>query len=89
MLLNSIFPLSSLSKLAADTDQNVKNGSDLLDRLIKDIVSESNKFDLVAFVPLLRERIYTEHPSARRFVVSWIDMLAAVPDIDMLNYLPG
>jgi len=86
LYFNDVF--DSLSKLAADTDQNVKNGSDLLDRLIKDIVSESNKFDLVAFVPLLRERIYTEHPSARRFVVSWIDMLAAVPDIDMLNYLP-
>jgi vacuole morphology and inheritance protein 14 len=78
----------NLSKLIADTDNNVKNGADLLDRLLKDVISESSEFDLVAFIPLLRERIYTEHPNARRFIVSWIDMLGAIPDIDMLQYLP-
>ncbi|KAJ9577283.1 hypothetical protein L9F63_006122, partial [Diploptera punctata] len=52
---------NALSKLAADPDQNVKNGSELLDRLMKDIVTESSSFDLVAFMPLLREKIYTNH----------------------------
>lgn len=77
-----------LSKLAADPDPNVKNGSELLDRLLKDIVTESNKFDLVAFVPLLRERIYSNNQYARQFIISWILVLESVPDINLLDYLP-
>ncbi|KAL3860333.1 hypothetical protein ACJMK2_010472 [Sinanodonta woodiana] len=83
---NEIF--DGLSKLASDPDQNVKNGTELLDRLIKDIVTESSCFDLVAFIPLLRERIYTKNAFARQFVVSWIGVLDAVPDINMLVLLP-
>ncbi|XP_046552711.1 protein VAC14 homolog isoform X1 [Haliotis rubra] len=83
---NEIF--DGLSKLAADPDQNVKNGAELLDRLIKDIVTESSSFDLVAFIPLLRERIYTKNAFARQFVVSWVEVLDAVPDINMLVLLP-
>uniref|UniRef100_A0A8C7VQN5 Protein VAC14 homolog n=1 Tax=Oncorhynchus mykiss TaxID=8022 RepID=A0A8C7VQN5_ONCMY len=77
-----------LSKLAADPDPNVKSGSELLDRLLKDIVTESNKFDLVAFVPLLRERIYSNNQYARQFIISWILVLESVPDINLLDYLP-
>lgn len=83
---NDIF--DALSKLAADPDQNVKNGCELLDRLLKDIVTESSSFNLVAFMPLLRERIYTKNPFARQFLVSWITVLDAVPDINMLIFLP-
>ncbi|XP_043937234.1 protein VAC14 homolog isoform X2 [Protopterus annectens] len=77
-----------LSKLAADPDPNVKNGSELLDRLLKDIVTESNKFDLVSFVPLLRERIYSNNQYLRQFIISWILVLESVPDINLLEYLP-
>ncbi|XP_055892261.1 protein VAC14 homolog [Biomphalaria glabrata] len=83
---NDIF--DGLSKLTAHPDQNVKNGAELLDRLIKDIVTESSSFDLVAFIPLLRERIYTKNTFARQFIVSWIEVLDAVPDINMLALLP-
>ncbi|XP_053558318.1 protein VAC14 homolog [Bombina bombina] len=77
-----------LSKLAADPDPNVKSGSELLDRLLKDIVTESNKFDLVSFVPLLRDRIYSNNQYARQFIISWIIVLESVPDINLLEYLP-
>ncbi|XP_072135407.1 protein VAC14 homolog isoform X1 [Mobula birostris] len=79
---------NGLSKLAADPDPNVKSGSELLDRLLKDIVTESSKFDLVAFVPLLRERIYSNNQYARQFIISWILVLECVPDINLLDYLP-
>ncbi|XP_060694246.1 protein VAC14 homolog [Hemiscyllium ocellatum] len=79
---------NGLSKLAADPDPNVKSGSELLDRLLKDIVTESSKFDLVAFVPLLRERIYSNNQYARQFIISWILVLECVPDINLLEYLP-
>ncbi|XP_022253799.1 protein VAC14 homolog isoform X2 [Limulus polyphemus] len=78
----------ALGKLAADPDQNVKNGSELLDRLMKDVVTESSSFDLVKFIPLLRERMYTKNPFARQFIVSWVSTLNDVPDIDMVIFLP-
>ncbi|PGH26601.1 hypothetical protein AJ80_01730 [Polytolypa hystricis UAMH7299] len=39
LFFNDIF--DALSKLASDSELSVKNGADLLDRLVKDIVSES------------------------------------------------
>eukprot|EP00111_Clytia_hemisphaerica_P021141 TCONS_00062279-protein len=83
---NEIF--DGLSKLAADPDPNVKNGAELLDRLIKDVVTESSNFDLHSFVPILRERIYTTNPHAKQFIVSWLSALDAVPELDLLVYLP-
>ncbi|KAJ8985918.1 hypothetical protein NQ317_010675 [Molorchus minor] len=83
---SSIF--NALSKIAADPDQNVKNASELLDRLLKDIVVESTSFDLDGFIPLLRERIYTRSSFARQFVISWISVLNTEPGLDLIVYLP-
>ncbi|XP_050300937.1 protein VAC14 homolog isoform X2 [Anthonomus grandis grandis] len=79
---------NALSKIATDSDQNIKNGSELLDRLLKDIVAESTSFDLDGFIPLLRERIYTKSPFSRQFVISWISVLNSEPRLDLINYLP-
>ncbi|XP_017778884.1 PREDICTED: protein VAC14 homolog isoform X2 [Nicrophorus vespilloides] len=79
---------SALGKVATDPEQNVKNASELLDRLLKDIVTESTSFDLDGFIPLLRERLFTKSSFARQFVISWISVLDAVPDIDLILYLP-
>ena len=38
----------------------------------QDIVTESNQFDLVGFIPLLRERIYSNNQYARQFIISWV-----------------
>lgn len=55
----------------------------------KDIVTESPKtFDLDAFIPLLRERIYAKNSFSRQFVISWISVLNAVPEINMIIHLP-
>ncbi|KAJ8925779.1 hypothetical protein NQ315_009629 [Exocentrus adspersus] len=79
---------NALGKIAADPDQNVKNASELLDRLLKDIVVESTCFDLDGFIPLLRERIYTKSPFARQFIISWISVLSTEPGLDLIVYLP-
>ncbi|XP_054714365.1 protein VAC14 homolog [Uloborus diversus] len=78
----------ALSRLSADTDQNVKSGSELVDRLMKDIVTESSSFDLVGFMPLLRERIASKNPFTRQFIISWVSALDSVPDINMIVFLP-
>ena len=41
----------------------------------QDIVTESCAFDMVAFMPLVRARIYTNSPYARQFLVSWVGHL--------------
>ncbi|XP_014285710.1 protein VAC14 homolog isoform X1 [Halyomorpha halys] len=78
----------NLSKLAADHDQAVKNGSEHLDRLLKDIVTENATFDLVAFMPHLRERLYSKNTFSRQYIISWVSVLHAVPEIELILFLP-
>ena len=114
-----------LSQLAADSELSVKNGAELLDRLLKDIVAESasvyiplypetekvrderderdeiqgvlvslpqdgtkKAFSLAHFIPLLRERIYVVSPFTRSYLVSWINVLDSVPELELITYLP-
>ena len=83
---NDVF--DALCKLSADMDPNVQNAAHLLDKLVKDIVTESPHFDLEEFITLLRQRLQVSNPYVRQFLVSWIAVLDSVPDIDMLEYLP-
>ncbi|KAF8021139.1 hypothetical protein BT93_G1540 [Corymbia citriodora subsp. variegata] len=83
---NQIF--DALCKLSADSDANVQNAAHLLDRLVKDIVTESDQFSIEEFIPLLRERMNVLNPYVRQFLVGWITVLDSVPDIDMLGFLP-
>eukprot|EP01112_Ceratiomyxa_fruticulosa_P014689 TRINITY_DN4227_c0_g1_i3.p1 TRINITY_DN4227_c0_g1~~TRINITY_DN4227_c0_g1_i3.p1 ORF type:complete len:722 (+),score=118.21 TRINITY_DN4227_c0_g1_i3:351-2516(+) len=83
---NEIF--DGLCRLSADPDPNVKTGAQLLDRLIKDIVTESHAFDIERFIPLLQERVYVVNPFCRQFLVGWVAVLNMVPDIDMMKHLP-
>lgn len=85
-LFNEVFDV--LAKLVADPDQNVKSGAELLDRLLKDIVTESSVFDITAFMPLLRERIYTRNTFTRQFLISWLSVLHSVPHLDLIIFLP-
>ncbi|XP_052481333.1 protein VAC14 homolog isoform X1 [Gossypium raimondii] len=72
----------------ADSDGNVQSAAHLLDRLVKDIVTESDQFSIEEFIPLLRERMNVLNPYVRQFLVGWITVLDSVPDIDMLGFLP-
>ncbi|KAK8923988.1 hypothetical protein KSP39_PZI019579 [Platanthera zijinensis] len=83
---NQIF--DALCKLSADSDSNVQSATHLLDRLVKDIVTESDQFSIEEFIPLLRDRMNVLSPYVRQFLVGWITVLDSVPDIDMLGFLP-
>ena len=54
--------------------KNKQKPDDIIFWFFQDIVSESSSFDLVAFIPLLRERIYTQNQFARQFIVSWVSV---------------
>ena len=45
--------------------------------VFQDIVTESSSFDIVAFMPLLRERIYTANAYAKQFLVSWVSKISS------------
>jgi len=85
---NPIF--EGLAKLFADVDVDVKNGANLLDRLIKDIVIEADNptFQVDNFLPLLQTYIRRTNPYIRQLIVGWITLLDSIPDISMLDYLP-
>jgi vacuole morphology and inheritance protein 14 len=76
-----------LTKLYADVDVDVKNGAHLLDRLIKDIVTEAEHFSMDLFLPLLQNYIRRTNPYIRQLIVGWITLLDSLPDISMLTYL--
>eukprot|EP00474_Spongospora_subterranea_P009005 CRZ09463.1 hypothetical protein [Spongospora subterranea] len=84
---NAIY--DGLCTLHADPDGDVRNGASLLDRLMKDIVTESDMFDITTFIPLLQDRMQIKDSAIRELNVGWIQVLDSVPDIDLLRYLPG
>lgn len=45
-------------------------------------------FSLAHFIPLLRERIYVVSPFTRSYLVSWINVLDSVPELELITYLP-
>ncbi len=61
---NEIF--DGLCKLFADVDMDVRNGAAMLDRLIKDIVTESESFNVEKFMPLLQKYIVMSSAYVRR-----------------------
>uniref|UniRef100_A0A914GXU8 Protein VAC14 homolog n=1 Tax=Globodera rostochiensis TaxID=31243 RepID=A0A914GXU8_GLORO len=77
-----------LWKLSSDPDQNVRNGSELLDRLVKEIVVSKHGFDLEALILLIRERIYSVNSSNRRFIISWLYTTLTVPEFSIGQYFP-
>lgn len=51
-------------------------------------MTESASFDLVGFIPTLREKMLTKNEFARQYIISWVSVLDSVPDIDMVIFLP-
>lgn len=86
LFFNEIF--DNLCRVYSDPDVDVTNGAQLLDRLLKDVVTECETFNVDKFIPLLRERIRNSNPFVRQLLVGWIAVLDSVPDIDMLEFLP-
>lgn len=85
---NPIF--EGLTKLFADVDVDVKNGANLLDRLIKDIVTEADAdtFQIDQFLPVMQNYIRRTNPFIRQLIVGWITLLDSLPDFSLLVYLP-
>lgn len=79
---------AGICKLVADQDTDVKNGAALYDRLLKEVVMESERLDVERFIPLLRSHLGGGNPYVRQLLVGWITALDSVPGITMLDWLP-
>ena len=61
--------------LFADVDDDVKNGANLLGRLVKDVATECEFFSVDEFLPLLQNYIRRTNPYIRQLLVGWITVL--------------
>eukprot|EP00808_Paulinella_micropora_P021266 g7775.t1 len=75
---NELF--DGLCKLYADPDIEVKNGAQLLNSLVKDVVTESSTFNLDKWIPLLRERIKIQDAFIRFYNPPWLEGRRTNPD---------
>lgn len=87
----SILPLfadifDNMSKLVADSDISVRSGVEVLDKLLKDIVTEVESPVIEPHLPKLEEYIYAKNPFTRMFIISWVRVLDS--KVDMIEYLP-
>lgn len=83
---NMIF--EGVASVLADTDDDVREGANLLDRIVKDIVTETESFSVVKFLPLLQNYIRRSNPYHRKLVVGWIIVLDGIPDVCLIDHLP-
>ena len=71
-----VIVLNGSFQLAADEDVNVRNGTELLDKLMQDTVAEHvDKFDVSTFVPLLTAKIKSSDKQIALFLVKWVGQL--------------
>ncbi|CAH8869795.1 unnamed protein product [Trichobilharzia szidati] len=80
--------LDAISRGVSDSDSTVRPGAMHCDRLLKEIIVETDISDLTDVVALLKERIYTNNPYTRQFIVSWITTLYSIPGLRVCVYLP-
>ncbi|TGZ61151.1 hypothetical protein CRM22_008137 [Opisthorchis felineus] len=85
-LLSEVF--DAISRGVSDPDLSVRQGAVQCDRLLKEIVTEPDFVSYSVIVSLLRERIYTNNPHTRQFIVSWTSTLHAIPGLKISTYLP-
>jgi vacuole morphology and inheritance protein 14 len=52
-------------------------------------VDAPTAFSLSRFIPLLQERINVINPFTRTFLVSWINLLDSIPDLELVSHLPS
>ena len=82
---NQVF--DALCRISADLDPSVKNGAQLLDSLLKDIVADSANFPLENFVPVLRQHLENSASHLRHLLIGWIVSLDAIAHADMQAHL--
>lgn len=83
--MNEIFDI--LVSHSEDNDSTVQEAAKIMDKLMKDIIIENPTLNVASFIDLIRQRIYALTPNTRKLILSWIDFLISVPDIDLVIFI--
>ena len=91
---NEIF--EGLSYLKVHQDSEVRHCSKNLDDLLKETLTNAYKdmekndieFNVKDFLQGLFEKLRTNHPGVRLFVVSWITLIGNIPQLKLIKVLP-
>lgn len=65
----------------------MRGGADLLNRLITEIVLSKEDFDIAILMTLIRDRIYTQTSSNRRFILEWLNTINSTPFFSTCSYI--
>ncbi|KAJ5066940.1 tax1 binding protein-related [Anaeramoeba ignava] len=82
---------SAICKLIDDKDSNVRKVAHLVDTHLKDIVTENSSspnFRIDELVQILSSKMGTEIQNQQKLIVSWIETLNSIPNVDLLQFLP-
>ncbi|AFZ79660.1 hypothetical protein BEWA_025090 [Theileria equi strain WA] len=86
MRIGEVF--DGICKLSSDPDEDVKYASQILNRLLCDIILECDEIPVDLMTDILSNRIFVLNPFIRQLIISWIVTLNSIPRINMIDYLP-
>ncbi|PAA89735.1 hypothetical protein BOX15_Mlig013528g4, partial [Macrostomum lignano] len=80
---------AGLSACAQDPEATIRKGSEMLDKLLKEVVLDSSaeRLSMEEFVSLAKDRMYSENVYVRQFLVSWVSTLHSSPQFNLLPFL--
>lgn len=89
ILFDDVF--DKLARLSADNDAGVRNATNALDKLLKNIIEQNDReFDITALVRLLHDRALVKDMYTKQFVVSWVTFLKnKMLNVNTLTFLPA
>lgn len=85
-LFDDIF--DKMAKLSADTDPEMKNALEAIDKVLKNIIEMTDKsFDVMVLIKLIRDRALVKNIQTKQFIMSWVNFLKnKMLHIDMLEH---
>jgi len=93
MCRDSVVPIFAelfvaLALVYGDSEQNIRNGAEQIDRALKDIALSSTELNSASLVHELKCRLDTKDPFGRFFNLGWTKMMQNYSKCNFVEYLP-
>lgn len=77
----------SICKICCDVDEDVKQTSQFINRLLRDIILEENP-PVGMVIDLIAGRLCITNSCVRLLMISWIMTINSIPSVNVMAYLP-